>query len=222
MLRLLQLSCCLACLALTATSGQAASLAPAVKTLYAQPLFVKPLFVKPLFSPPSKAARTEIQRLEEQIRESQKWLDQCLDELGKAPKSNDPWLRLSQLDDEEDVRQSLPRSRKIPTPIKPELLAPVKKRPPPAGLEALVTAVGKRDYVEISIGSDDGLRVGHRLEVHRNGVMIARGVVVKTAPNRSVLRIEKENKRAVVQPYDRATPIAPNVAQSKKVESKNN
>ncbi|MHC4180468.1 MAG: hypothetical protein ACYSWU_23445, partial [Planctomycetota bacterium] len=44
-------------------------------------------------------------------------------------------------------------------------LSALLPEPPPKGLEGLVTAIQKGGLVEISLGSDDGLKPGHQLSV---------------------------------------------------------
>jgi len=78
---------------------------------------------------------------------------------------------------------------------------PVHDRPPT--LDGLVTAVGDRDLVEISIGSDDGLRENHQLEVYRENEYVGRVVVVKTEPDRAVVRILPDYRRGSIRKGDR-------------------
>lgn len=78
---------------------------------------------------------------------------------------------------------------------------PVHDRPPT--LDGVVTAVGARDLVEISIGSDDGLRENHQLEVYRENEYVGRVVVVKTEPDRAVVRILPDYRRGSIRKGDR-------------------
>jgi predicted nuclease with TOPRIM domain len=78
---------------------------------------------------------------------------------------------------------------------------PVHDRPPT--LDGIVTAVGDRDLVEISIGSDDGLRENHQLEVYRENEYVGRVVVVKTEPDRAVVRILPDYRRGSIRKGDR-------------------
>lgn len=52
-----------------------------------------------------------------------------------------------------------------------------------------VVLVVRKDLVEISIGSDDGLRKGHRLDVYRESTYLGRVAVRRTAPDRAVAEI---------------------------------
>jgi uncharacterized phage infection (PIP) family protein YhgE len=53
-------------------------------------------------------------------------------------------------------------------------------------VEGVVTALGQDGLLEVSIGSDDGVRVGTKLDVIRGGMYIGRVQVLKTDPDRAV------------------------------------
>jgi hypothetical protein len=81
-----------------------------------------------------------------------------------------------------------------------------RKAPPKAEdvvpkVDGIVTAVSGKDLAEISLGSDDGLRKGHRLEVYRivdgQGIYVGRIEVMKTTPNKSVGKAFGENNRPI-------------------------
>lgn len=59
-------------------------------------------------------------------------------------------------------------------------------------IDGFITAVSAKnpDFSEISIGSDDGLRKGHQLQILRGKIYLGRAVVVETAPNSSVIKVE--------------------------------
>lgn len=77
---------------------------------------------------------------------------------------------------------------------------------PPKGLppEVLgqVTAVRKNDLIEVSIGSDDGLRAGHTIEVYRGQSYLGRVQILETSPDRAVGRILKQYQKGVIQVDD--------------------
>lgn len=73
----------------------------------------------------------------------------------------------------------------------------------PPAVDGVVTAVSQRDLVEISIGSDDGLKKGHTLDVYRRNEYLGRIVIRRTAPDRAVAEIMKEFKRGVIKKGDR-------------------
>lgn len=77
----------------------------------------------------------------------------------------------------------------------------VESIPPP--LDGIVLAVGDRDLIEISLGSDDGLKVGHTLDVHRGATYLGRIVIKKTTPDRSVGQVIPEFRKGLIRTNDR-------------------
>jgi Tfp pilus assembly protein PilO len=63
--------------------------------------------------------------------------------------------------------------------------------------------VGADELVQISLGSDDGLRAGHLLEVSRGGRYVGRIQVTKTYSDRSVCKVIREFLQSQVQKDDR-------------------
>jgi len=77
---------------------------------------------------------------------------------------------------------------------------PVDKRPPTVRGEVL--AVDQENRIEISLGSDDGLREGHTLEVFRDSKYLGRMQVLETHPHRAVGKILKEYQQDVIRTGD--------------------
>ncbi|MEX2176920.1 MAG: hypothetical protein WD872_21310 [Pirellulaceae bacterium] len=75
----------------------------------------------------------------------------------------------------------------------------------PPKVEAVVLEVGAKDLIEISIGSDDGLKVGHAMEVYRDNTYLGRIVIRRTAPDRAVGQILKELQRGQIKRGDRVS-----------------
>lgn len=71
-------------------------------------------------------------------------------------------------------------------------------------VDGVVTAVAE-GAVEVSLGGDDGLQMGHVLELYRDGVYLGRAVVKAVKPDRSVAVIVKEYAKGTVQRGDRVT-----------------
>jgi septal ring factor EnvC (AmiA/AmiB activator) len=71
--------------------------------------------------------------------------------------------------------------------------------PPAAGV---VTAVAD-DSVEVTLGGDDGIQMGHFLEVYRNDQYLGRVQVISVKPDRCMGRVIREFKRGDIQPGDR-------------------
>jgi serine/threonine protein kinase/WD40 repeat protein len=104
----------------------------------------------------------------------------------------------------DDIPRSEPGSQSAPMPA-------VK-------LEGMVTDSGEGELVEISIGSDDGLRRGDLLDVIRDKTYLGRISVVRLSPDKAVCRIEsrqgeiRRGDRVTTQinpPTAAATPAAP-------------
>jgi hypothetical protein len=58
--------------------------------------------------------------------------------------------------------------------------------------------------IEVSLGSDEGLRRGHKLDVYRlTGGYLGRAEVVDTNPDRAVARIIPEFRQGIIRKGDR-------------------
>jgi hypothetical protein len=83
-----------------------------------------------------------------------------------------------------------------------------KSKDPPK-LNALVTSVHGDNLIEISLGSDAGLRKGHQLHIYRiNGdkrVYVGHVEIVKTDPTVSVCKADPKNLNSNVMVNDRVT-----------------
>jgi multidrug efflux pump subunit AcrA (membrane-fusion protein) len=75
----------------------------------------------------------------------------------------------------------------------------------PPKVEAVILEVSDKDLVEISIGSDDGIKVGHSMEVYRGNTYLGRVVIRKTTGDRSVGQLLKELQRGQIKRGDRVT-----------------
>jgi predicted RNase H-like nuclease (RuvC/YqgF family) len=78
---------------------------------------------------------------------------------------------------------------------------PVSHIPP--RLEGVVTESAGGDMIEVSLGSDDGLKKGHFLEVIRGSNYIGRLQVVSTEPDQAVARILKPYQKGPIRRGDR-------------------
>jgi hypothetical protein len=75
----------------------------------------------------------------------------------------------------------------------------------PPKVEGIVTDVSDRDLLEISIGADDGLKVGHALDVYRGNQYLGRIVIKRTSPDRAVGQVMRELQRGQIKRGDRVT-----------------
>jgi hypothetical protein len=75
----------------------------------------------------------------------------------------------------------------------------------PPKVDGIVLDANDKDLIEISIGADDGLKVGHTLDVYRGNTYLGRIVIKKTNPDRAVGQVKKELQRGQIKRGDRVT-----------------
>jgi hypothetical protein len=73
----------------------------------------------------------------------------------------------------------------------------------PPKVDGIVINVGAKDLIEISIGDDDGILVGHELDVYRDDAYLGKVKVVKTSPDRAVAEIIPGFKKGTIRKGDR-------------------
>jgi len=82
-----------------------------------------------------------------------------------------------------------------------------KSAAPPKTLEGVVRSVNAAGLIEVSLGSDDGLRKGHTLEVYRTvggqSTYVGRVEVVSVGPSKSVCKIDPKYQNSNVLENDR-------------------
>jgi hypothetical protein len=92
--------------------------------------------------------------------------------------------------------------------------SPVDSTPPT--MRGRVLAVNDQKMIEVDLGSDDGLRVGHKLEVFRGAKYIGRVVVLSTSTDKSVAKIDVDyTKTPVMRGDDVATRLRVSAAPDK-------
>ncbi len=81
--------------------------------------------------------------------------------------------------------------------------SPTEGTPPP--LSGYVSAVStqNKDFLEITLGEDDGIRLGHELDVFRNRSYLGRVVIRKVSTNRSVAQVKSQKNP--IKKYDSVT-----------------
>jgi TolA-binding protein len=72
----------------------------------------------------------------------------------------------------------------------------------PPQIRGKVLAINRDNMVEISLGSDDGLRPGHTLEVFRGSKYLGRVEVLQATPDRSVGKVLPGFKKGAIQKDD--------------------
>lgn len=105
-----------------------------------------------------------------------------------------------------DVSKNLAKAREALRYHDIDAKSDYKSKTPPR-VDGVVLATPGAGLIEISIGSDDGIRKGHRLDVYRasggSSTYVGRIEVVKTAPDRSVCKIDPKFQNSRVMEGDR-------------------
>lgn len=153
------------------------------------------------------ALRTEVDTLREKIRQAQadrdehfKEVVQVTDELHQAVNELKR-LKARQV----TLAADLAKAKEVLRHFNLTVDTPIDDTPP--DVEGVVLATPGSNLVEVSIGSDDGIREGHTLQVYRisGGVRtyLGRVTVVKTSPDKSVAKIDPNYRKGTIQKGDR-------------------
>lgn len=73
---------------------------------------------------------------------------------------------------------------------------------PPSNLRSVVTSIGKDGAIEISAGTDDGIRVGHKLDIVRGTQYIGKMVIRYVRPDKAVGEVIDGYRRGYIQERD--------------------
>lgn len=73
----------------------------------------------------------------------------------------------------------------------------------PPKVDGIVLAINDQGLVEVSLGSDDGLREGHQLEVYRSNKYLGRIQIVKAAADKAVGKVLAQYRQGYIQKDDR-------------------
>jgi hypothetical protein len=72
----------------------------------------------------------------------------------------------------------------------------------PPTVRGQVLAVDQDNRAEVSLGTDDGLREGHSLEVYRGDKYLGRMQVLEVHPHRAIVKILKEYQQDAIRKGD--------------------
>ena len=81
---------------------------------------------------------------------------------------------------------------------------PIEDTPPP--IDGVITAVKRmkdKIFVEVTVGSDDGIRQGNTMEVYRGGRYLGQIEIVRTTPDKSVGRVDRSRQQGEIRAKDR-------------------
>lgn len=73
------------------------------------------------------------------------------------------------------------------------------------GVMGIVTAALTGGYIQISLGSDDGLLVGHRLDAFRSSTYLGKIEVIEVRPDQAVCKVLPEFRKGNIQVNDRVS-----------------
>jgi uncharacterized membrane protein YdfJ with MMPL/SSD domain len=102
---------------------------------------------------------------------------------------------------EVQMRDQVSMMRLVMNAFEIDEFTPVVDIPP--RVDGIITKVGESILVEVSIGSDDGLRTGHTLEVFRNNNYLGRVKVKHLEPDRAVCEIIPQYRKGIIKRGDR-------------------
>lgn len=151
-----------------------------------------------------KAMTDSVNKLRDQVRKEQEDRDalfaqtlQLQDKLNSAR-----GVRLELQTRNQGLQKELSRFREVADHMGIDPHEPLHGAPPERNGNVLVINRPK-GLAEVSIGSDDGLRTGHELDVTRDDRYIGRLRVLKAEPNRAVVEIMKDYSKGFILEGDR-------------------
>ncbi|MEM7312147.1 MAG: hypothetical protein AAF497_03250 [Planctomycetota bacterium] len=159
----------------------------------------------------AETAQREMDRLKDEVDAVRVALKTALDDRNdKLARVTDLRDRNNQLEGQlqrvstrvDTLRTSLSRSKLVLDRNGLNEFTPVDNTPPE--LDGEVTKVNSSSLIEVSIGSDEGLRKGHTLDIFRqDGSYIGRVQVIDTNSDRAVARIIPKYRQGVIRKGDR-------------------
>ncbi len=146
----------------------------------------------------------ETRRLGQQIRTEQADRDKLFQQTLVLTDTMNKLRGLVQLqqDRNEQLMAQVTRFKEVVDANGIDMNQPLDGAPPQTNGNILVINRPK-NLVEISIGSDDGLRQGHTLEVTRKARYVGKVRVISTEPDRSVAEILRDYSEGILQEGDR-------------------
>ncbi len=145
----------------------------------------------------------EVGVLRNDVRAAQEVRDQAFDQtVALSEKLNETEGTVKSLTERhEQLQTQVSKQKKVLDSREINVDATLDDVPP--RVDGVITQVGDKDLVELSVGSDDGLRQGHMLDVYRNNTYLGRVRVVKVDPDRAVAVILKDYRKGLIKKGDR-------------------
>jgi hypothetical protein len=131
-------------------------------------------------------ATTQVQKLtqdiKEQIAKADELFKQSLELRNRLSQADVQLPRLKETADQ--LSERLANARLLLAQAGMTLEDPIDRRPPP--FEVAVESVNDRGLVEIAAGRDDGVRVGHEIDIVRNSRLIGKIRITNVTADRAV------------------------------------
>ncbi|TWU32817.1 hypothetical protein [Novipirellula artificiosorum] len=147
---------------------------------------------------------SETARLRDQIRKEQQDRDELFTQTLKLTNDMNKLRGIVQIqqDRNDQLMAQVTRYKEVTDAKGIDINEPIGGAPPDRNGTVLVINRPKK-LVEVSIGYDDGLRKGHRLEVTRQGRYVGKLEVLKVEPDHSVAAILPDYSQGTIQENDR-------------------
>ncbi len=146
------------------------------------------------------ALRQEVENLRLEIRQAQSDKDKSFSRAVELTDSlNQSQSKLAEVKARHDQLDE--QVKKLSNVLARNEIDPDEDKTPPR-VDGIVLASDRGGLIEISIGSDDGLRKGHQLEVYRRDRYLGRIEVIRTDPDKSVAKIIPEFRKGSIQRSD--------------------
>ncbi len=153
------------------------------------------------------AKATETAQLRDQIRgvqqESEAKFKQVVDITEKVNQANGDLTR--QTERNKQLSEQLANAKLLLAKVNLTLETPLSLTPMPVDGVVLAVSGPQNNLLEISLGSDDSLRVGHSIEVFREGKYLGRAQITLTTPDRAVATVDTKLRTGPIQKGDRVT-----------------
>lgn len=153
------------------------------------------------------ALRTEVDKLRADILAAYAVRDEAIDSLvAKTDEANIEAIKMQTLQKQalltsEQLADAMDVLSKFKLKAEPSIYSGT----PPKGVPGIVTAAPQGGLVEISIGEDDGLLVGHRLDVYRSSTYLGKIEVISIKPDKAVCKVLPEFRKGIIQANDRVS-----------------
>jgi hypothetical protein len=122
------------------------------------------------------------QDIKEQIAKADELFKQSLELRNRLSQADVQLPRLKETADQ--LSERLANARLLLAQAGMTLEDPIDRRPPP--FEVAVESVNDRGLVEIAAGRDDGVRVGHEIDIVRNSRLIGKIRITNVTADRAV------------------------------------